>query len=685
MPGACQIRPNININTAPISLPFHGIFVIPLSYSAQIMSRDIVLPQSKAMAVATSAQDTLSLQPASSRSCPRTERQPRITDFFASTGPWKSAPRVSFLDLLKHVRERIYDESNIGGEKFINLNSWIAWTPLQWQNYDDEQLNSTSTDSDVCLCRHGAKAYPGDIEEPFPAALLWAGSRLIHDEVEAKLYAQNTFAVNLVMRDSLRPLEMLSDAALSHLRALVVSLQPCRCLTPFCDKERWVGADCNECRPWPRPLCIHFWEAIEIVGGDRRHARALGMLSRTDKQTLARWKRICGRLASHVTPGQLKFYLFAEAADLEAAHAIIDPLEDMPVLKEASICLSETLQGDQLSSLARSAALRLMNKLQCPPFRFMDLPPELHLQILNYTDLTAYRFVTWDPERKFQVGTYKWIGDTDDGPYGHLINHQCMDDGYSLNDEHFCMTWQRTAFSPRCRCHERPVNYFLVSKAFSAAARSVFYARNEFRLLPFTRLWKSERRVEWFHGSDDDFYKLPLASFLRSVPPNLTSNFTHITLVFPPLAPTYLWSEPSSRGGWDEWVQAIDDLAQRAHLPRLKLEVHFADQDPKRMERVDAVNSLTALLLQARLRQDLDTEEEMMETYERVLAPLKRLGPKLCDLFIYVAWPMYPLLGDNPFAFETGLEKEIMGQGYESYERGKYFESPYTHPIPGTL
>ncbi|KAH7129021.1 hypothetical protein EDB81DRAFT_906816 [Dactylonectria macrodidyma] len=624
------------------------------------------------MAATTSSRDALALRTPTlyptSRTRLRSKQQTRITDFFPSTSPPKPTPRISFLDLPKSVRDKIYDESNVGGDKFINLNCWVVSSPDQWWEDDDQQPNNTSTASSLSLCFHTAEASPGVIEEPFPAALLWAGSRLIHDEVEAKLYAQNTFAVDLVMRGGLRPLEMLSDAALSHLRALVVSLRRCSCLTPFCDKERCLGNECDDCHLWPRPLCCHFWETVELVGGDRQHAKAMSTLSRTDKQALERWKRICARLVSNVTPGQLKFYLVAKVADLETAHAILDPLDDMP-----------------LSSLARSAALRLMNKLQYPPFRFTDLPPELQIRILEFTSLTAYRYVTWNAEQKFRIGVYKRLRDTDDDPYDYPALCDCMDDGFSLNDEYFCMSWKRTAFSTRCRCHERPINYFLVSKAFSAAARSVFYARNEFRLLPFSRSWKEQREMCWFSGGDDGIYALPLASFMDYVPRDFMSNFTHITLVFPPLAPISIWSEPSSPGGYYDWTQAINDLAQRVHLPRLKFEVHFADHDPLRMEVAQTTEPFTDWLVRARSRPDDVAEMEMWKTYKRVLRPLKRLGPQLRALLIYAPWPICPLEGEDPFAFEEELEQEIMGQEYDSWEWGKQDASPYTHPRCGTL
>ncbi|KAH6986896.1 hypothetical protein EDB80DRAFT_176330 [Ilyonectria destructans] len=514
------------------------------------MTRDISSLQPEAMDVELPCRDTLPFPPAPSCFRPRSQRQPRITDFFASTSPPKPAPRVSFLDLPKHVREKIYDESNVGGEKFINLNFWTASNSGRWRNHDDAQLNTSFSN----LCYHASNPDSVSTEDPFPAALLWAGSRLIHDEVEAKLYAQNTFAVNLMGRDGLRPLEMLSDAAVSHLRTLIVSLRCCSCLTPSCDMMNWLhGEQGDECDLCLRPGGVHFWETLEFVDGDSQHGSALGMLHRTRKQALSRWKRICARLASNVSPGQLKFYLVAEVADLETASAILDPLGDMPVLKEASICLGDELQGTQLSSLARSTALRLMNALQYPPFHFMDLPPELRLRILDYTDLTEYRFINWSEELKFHL-------DSSSLDYSRIARED------NIDHQVFCTSNQMAAFSPHCQCQRRVLNYFLVSKAFSWAARSVFYARNEFRLLPFTRFRKPALTVESIPGNDCSVYNLPppLPSFMRCMPLDLISSCTHLTIVFPLGLPYALTWWPEISGGWVEWLQA----RRRPRAPR---------------------------------------------------------------------------------------------------------------------
>lgn len=81
----------------------------------------------------------------------------------------------------------------------------------------------------------------------------------------------------------------------------------------------------------------------------------------------------------------------------------------------------------------------------------------------------------------------------------------------------------------------------------------------------------------------------------------------------------------------------------------------------------DAADLVTTdMLLLARSRPDDDAAVLMLQTFKRALEPLKKLGPQLRALLIYVAWPMCPLSDQDQRQFETDTEKEIMGQDYDS-------------------
>lgn len=199
-------------------------------------------------------------------------RQSRITRFFPSTSPPKPEPRATFLHLPLHIRNKIYDEAHVGGNKFIFLNLWAPKRHL-WVDDTGEQVDTYPKEYD-----------PDTFEEAFPTGLLLASSQ-IHKEVEFKLYSENAFAVSLMGTEGLRPLEALSDTALQELRVLIVSLLPCHCLTPKCTE---FDMDYGGCGIFPRPTCWDYWSSIsshynDVWGG---HSRPLSIGSRTDKHIL---------------------------------------------------------------------------------------------------------------------------------------------------------------------------------------------------------------------------------------------------------------------------------------------------------------------------------------------------------------------------------------------------------------
>lgn len=599
--------------------------------------------------------------------------QNKITDYFDILGsPSPDAkeppvqikpPRTTFLDLPQCLREQIYDEANIGDHKFIDLNFWTIKEGA-WKDHEGQPLNEVPYYVADSSC-YGDDRSPF-YEESFPVGLLRVGSRLIQDEVQARLYAHNTFAVSLLGPDGLRPLESLGDSALRELRVLVVSLRPCKCLTPFCSKINWNH---GECAVWPRPRSENFWIALRHLS-EGTHSRPLCCVSRTDKITLARWQRICARLASNTRPRQLTLYLTAEPADSRTAHAILDPLRRLPVLQDAVINLGTHLGNIESRSLARDLALSLTNKLNYPRFRFLDLPLELQEQILQYTTLVDKYFMVWDPTERLQ---------------GWACRQHCYESSQRdsfVDPGAFCSEENPGAFNSSCECCESPLPYFLVNKAFAEVARYVFYARNEFRLFP-TDSWSGqfEEIAERAVLGGDGYYELALPSFLRRMPQRHVSSLTHITLVLPPLAPNCLPYPYHQHHSWGEWVASIDSLGQSADLRRLTLEVHFSDQDPLPDPSLPTDSStFQHWSMVARRKRDAMMEEAMLETYTRVLTPLKTLGPGLRALLVYVAWPLSRGADEDRKADERMLERMIMGEEYDSAKWGKRDRSPYSQP-----
>lgn len=200
----------------------------------------------------------------------------------------------------------------------------------------------------------------------------------------------------------------------------------------------------------------------------------------------------------------------------------------------------------QLQDWARNSVLTQKNKLRYQQFRFLDLPLELQMQLLQHTNLVATRFVAWDPSERFRIISS-----------GRHCSRYCGADN-SYNGSHiewevFCAA-RRAAFNVRCECQDSPLNYFLVSKAFAVAARYVFYARNTFKLFP-SRSFFPDRYAS---SADDDCYQLSFQSFLRCMPSEGIRNLTSVVIIIPPLTPTHLLPEQE---GWGTWAQTVKSLS----------------------------------------------------------------------------------------------------------------------------
>ncbi|KAL1871625.1 hypothetical protein Daus18300_004625 [Diaporthe australafricana] len=610
-------------------------------------------------------------------------RQSKITETFAAQGPPRPIlqvslaptriPRVTFLDLPKQIRDKVYEYANVGGGKFIDLNFWTIKSRRMQDHNGERLVREPGVVADYERAGGGGNPSPYS-EEPFPSALLWAGSRIVHDEVVAKLYSQNAFAVSLSGLDGLRPLEMLGDAALRELRFLLVSLCACRCLPsrPFCAKSNWGYGECNI---WPRRRGDYFRISQRHLVEDKAHSRPLRLQS-LDKLTLARWQRICARLARCLRPGQLRLYLLAEVAEMPIASTLLEPLQTLPTLKEAAISLSNDLAQPALRSLARQSALSLMNRLQQPSFPFLRLPLELQMHVLWHTDLKAKGYYLWTPSQRFRASS---PGPTCSSSPLATDDDNDISSSLGLGGETFC-SQRHSAFHPRCGCLNTPLNYFLVSREFAMVSRSVFYSNNKFVLLPSRYGMNSIAGLDDAMGTNDTNesrdYQLTLPSFLARLPSNLViPNLKNITLVFPPMTPSWLLAD---QRGWHEWVQSVETLAQMAH--NLSLEVHFADQGTLPHEVPDDPRSFLCQSMWARTRPAPGLEGEMSHAYHRMLDPLKKLGPRLRSLLVFVAWPLGGSRHEERKLIERGLERMVMGESYDSAEWRKPAESGYSQP-----
>ncbi|VUC24211.1 unnamed protein product [Clonostachys rosea] len=626
---------------------------------------------------------------AASHSLIRARRGTRIPDYFKPDRPSKRGPvsGTSFLDLPPHIRDRIYEEAGFRGNEFIDLNLWMARdSNLCWK--DDDGPSSNNDDwTEPLWCGPISRSWRCPYNRtPFPAALLWAGSRLVHHELEAKIYSQNTFAISLVGHQGLRPLEMLSDAALRELRVLYVSICPCECLTPYCD-GLGEGHDCYQFHD--RPGRWEFWKSTEILDGDFAHSRPLDCISRTDKRSLSQWERICARLKANTRPNQLSLYLAANVANPQTANRMLDPLNGLPILKDLGINLGHHLNGFQKFEpklLVRQVVQKLTDTVLDKQFPFFDLPLELQIKIIQQTGMADYRYgrVHWyaswphwprnDIKNCYGKEHPGWISAVvEDGEYcpDEVLNE--VEPLASLTA--FCSLENPAAFSNLCECTPEST-LFQVSDAFSVATRAVFFTENAIWLHP------SRNRLQHVATSRYTPYPLALPSFLHFIPHKYIPSLRSLCVIFPPFAPDYL---APGQSDWDEWASSVELLVQLADLTRLRLEIHFSDQEVEPyIEGTAHGNSdqlqLTLQSHRTRIYGDAEAEAAMLDAYKRILGPLKSMGPKLKALLVYASWPLRDSAKEQRKADERMLERMIMGQEYDSAKFGKRVSSPWSQP-----
>ncbi|CAJ2508218.1 Uu.00g094040.m01.CDS01 [Anthostomella pinea] len=149
------------------------------------------------------------------------------------------------------------------------------------------------------------------------------------------------------------------------------------------------------------------------------------------------------------------------------AKAVLAPLRKLPKLTSCSISFNRKSKHN-LGGLARDAALQVISNRPALPFhRYNDLPSELRLRILSYTDLVLpVKEVFWSDSSGYAITTIK--NPTEQAPLA-------VEDLFSTGPPP--LAGQRSA----CKFvayGNAPTALFLVSKAFAEEAHVVFFGQN---------------------------------------------------------------------------------------------------------------------------------------------------------------------------------------------------------------
>ena len=590
---------------------------------------------------------------------------------------------ASFLDLPPTIRHRIYSEAGFGPRKFINLNYWnpSCYSTAPRSRIEDLEEYGPETDTYRLASRYcGQEVDLRMSEDPFPAGLLRVCS-VVHDEVEAFLYSQNCFAVTANgPSNGLCVLHSISDAAIKHLRFLIIDFRTCHCKDPYCTKTA----------PPQRAGVLPYWNTYRH---DSDHCRPVDQL---DEDLIFQCQAICDHIKGVTQPWLsnefrrgnfyegsrlLKLYFHSYVRDLGTANILCDAFLTLPLLKDAGIGLSYSrrngnttgsngMAGERRARMqllaAKTARLRApfartdQAEVRCfEGFRFTDLPFELQERVLRNTELIRYRRVYVRANRSIPI------------PIVLEDMHTC-DDAHLLHERQDSVG-ERSFFSTICypgrplclACHSDGGAATLkrhrgVSKAFGELSRRVFYSHNEF-CFPATGSTPGDATLEKEWGVvDHDHYLIGLPVFLERTGPNFVCYLTHLTVVFPPCTPDYL---EETQQGWGWWMAAVDHLCDWANLPALKLEVHFR-QLGHESHRPLASRPVT--------EPDTRHDAKMFKAYMRILRPLRWLRKAgLRAFLVYVAWPVGLSELERRQRSERRLERMVMGRGYDSLRWGK--------------
>ncbi|KAF3769357.1 hypothetical protein M406DRAFT_75838 [Cryphonectria parasitica EP155] len=436
------------------------------------------------------------------------------------------------------------------------------------------------------------------------------------------------------------------------------------------------------------------------------------------KKFLDEWLDTAHEVGQTVLAGQLELSIVCDTVDTQTAKLAAGGLAYFP-----------DRDGD-MGKIAEAAALKATGRAPraIAAFRFMDLPTELRMLILSYTDLVIpLKEVQWHPTRKYHlknrqkrcdrfsygVRSYPcpdsgqdWIPMSRDRWPG-AQNCPC-DNGYFHYACIFRNCWQHTgqgdcscqrrhtAYSTNtdgCRCWTPPSGLFLVGRHFYRDAQSIFFNQNRVIVMPHSGVEMNDPPT----GQHPAHYSASL--FLRSG--LVTASLQYIgflDIVFPPIDREPAPDDPDLVD-WFETLRWAKDLLD---LPRLTLRFEIAEHGhacwaPESRQKLngDAYKAIVkgCFAFLRPLGFFRGTSSDHLKAGQQAAA-----SDGLRRLFIHVAapaycrtelnyWAKYGVPDDlnqaavawretrrkewKKFSMEEKFERSIMGSNYDSQKAGK--------------
>lgn len=446
----------------------------------------------------------------------KTKGQAFIHEFFqCDSFPSHS---LHFFDLPIAVRKRIYryacyecsPHEMDGGSFCIQIRSYQTLFSLKGRGNPATRLRTR----------------PEDIGEFETAASLLSTCHTIHDEMFEIVYSDNDLQVQQGGPSGFDVLYGLKPSDIDALTGLTVTLDINRAVTPnLCYLSSYGHAACS---------------------------RHLSKLTTPQEINLQEWHDALCRVLPNLPREVFCLHLVCDLQSLplgtarKIAHRLLAPLHNKLTLQVCSVKLGPA-PNMELQSLAEEVANKTMGKSQPKgQFRLLDLPQELRVQILSYTDLvTENRQVEWRPHRGYQTASRASCANFQD----------CA--------SNFCRR-AHAAYSQSCQCWLPPSAIFLTCRTLCFDAEQVFFRKNRIIV----------RSAEGEYTIQSTPALLDISRYLRHVvPARALSQLRCLEIVFPPFAGAYLQaSEPT----YQDWLSIIDFVSDKLNCPQLMLRVCFA-------------------------------------------------------------------------------------------------------------
>lgn len=377
---------------------------------------------------------------------------------------------------------------------------------------------------------------------------------------------------------------------------------------------------------------------------------------------IVEWRYVCTELGNHVPPLQLSVSLEfiqkgSDKKNLATIKTMLDSMLKLPLLEEVTL----KIDGRDIAGLPlHNKACQVLNYLVIPAApagpvsfdRFMDLPIELQLMILEYTDLGLLAPGAVTPSGLKGFALLK------------CYEGACPNSGSNeYGDYEWCS--ERTVYHSSRMCWSLPLDLFLVNKAFSELSSFIFFSQNHF-VIPVTNSmldsYRPQQRLVWNQTSVrfPDNWDPQKSQFLSNFPLECAPHVRSLEFRFPMLGDVVTFNP----GGAYDWSKTVDFISQNMRLSDLSITLGMETTDVHPRHRRYVMR---------------DVEVAKMSR-EEVVTPMIRLRD-LRDFSVII--DRSQTVSTRAFFEELRLERLAMGPNFhltaEEQAAGRIFEFDVPH------